>query len=206
MTGRWLTRDPVDYYNVLRNLYTYVNSDPLIYLDPMGLYAVAGIGDWWRDNIDGLRELKDYWDGVFKGERSIRQVIADSRDPSAITTVQGALGCCEFIPGTEIATAPINIALDLWNPNGGIKNACVTAACSIIPGGGGVKIIKKVTGKLPNLKGKWPTKGLPRSPRTTHPIPDPRAKGKPHSQIGNRNGRNGNYKQAREWGKILLAQ
>ena len=68
-------------------------------------------------------------------------------------------------------------------------------------GGGGGSCFGESCGG-PGQRGKpgsyRPDEGLPRHPRTGEPVPDPNAIG-PHTQIGTRSGRSGDYTQAREF-------
>ncbi len=45
----------------------------------------------------------------------------------------------------------------------------------------------------------FPDRDLPRDPRHNTPVPDPEAEGRPHTQLGQRDGRRGRYGQAREF-------
>ena len=196
-TGRWLTRDPIDYASGSANLYEYVFLAAFARLDPMGLFAVSGIfdgvKDWWHDMRDGVDVVIDYWDDVFTGKRSIQEVIDDSRDPGAIREIQDALACCDYIPGADVITIPLTVGLELWNPDGSIVNACTTTLCSLNPIPGGNKL-------TPNV-GLPPTKGVfPKAPGTGFPIPDPASIGRPHTQVIRKEGRRGVYTQGREWG------
>jgi RHS repeat-associated protein len=40
VNGRWTTKDPIDYDNMLFNPYTYANDSPVTAIDPTGLYTI----------------------------------------------------------------------------------------------------------------------------------------------------------------------
>ena len=53
--GRWTTKDPIGFAGGDTNLYGYVFSDPINFIDPRGL----AVGDWWDfpANLDRARDI-----------------------------------------------------------------------------------------------------------------------------------------------------
>lgn len=60
--GRWTTKDPIGFHGGL-NHYEYVSNDPINYIDPLGLYTVAGGGNfsagWGVGGTIGLNLVVD---------------------------------------------------------------------------------------------------------------------------------------------------
>ncbi len=55
VTGRWITRDPIGYAAGALNLYEYVGSNPLVWVDPFGLYKTDAdkLGEELQKLCDG---------------------------------------------------------------------------------------------------------------------------------------------------------
>ena len=84
-TGRWLSRDPIGEEGGI-NLYGYVGNNPVMYLDPLGLYDVGFFGA--GGNTVGNAALRDYvegrggkvYDRTQKGQQQAMDDIKKARD------------------------------------------------------------------------------------------------------------------------------
>ncbi len=56
VTGRWLTRDPIEYDAGTANLYEDVFSQPTFWLDPFGLDAWKAECEWTPEMIDKVKK------------------------------------------------------------------------------------------------------------------------------------------------------
>ncbi|MDR1614783.1 MAG: hypothetical protein LBS26_04350 [Campylobacteraceae bacterium] len=54
-TGRWITKDPIDFEGGSSNLYGYVLNDPVNFVDPEGLAETS----WYNDGGDGSRKVSN---------------------------------------------------------------------------------------------------------------------------------------------------
>ncbi len=66
--GRWLQRDPIGYAAGSINLYEYVLSGPLFFIDPLGLSFWADVGDF----LSGVGK------GVVDTARGVKDAVADT--------------------------------------------------------------------------------------------------------------------------------
>ncbi|MCW5764079.1 MAG: hypothetical protein KIT88_12665 [Phycisphaeraceae bacterium] len=194
-TGRWLTRDPIDYASGSANLYEYVFLAAFARLTRWGCSllpeSLTHVKDWWHDMRDGV-DVDRLLDDVFTGKRSIQEVIDDSRDPGAIREIQDALACCDYIPGADVITIPLTVGLELWNPDGSIVNACTTTLYSLnpIPGGGKLKPkagLPPSQGLVPNNPGFGPPPGVRRALQVDFPIQNDRRRSTPRARGASRN-------------------
>lgn len=53
-TGRFITRDPLGFAGGDTNLYGYVLSDPINFVDPVGLYRISNVGGGGGGEIGGV--------------------------------------------------------------------------------------------------------------------------------------------------------
>jgi RHS repeat-associated protein len=62
ITGRWTSKDPIDFSGGDSNLYGYVLNDPVNFVDPEGLYDIGSFkpNDWWVNFLSkNIRESKN---------------------------------------------------------------------------------------------------------------------------------------------------
>ena len=64
-TGRWLTPDPLGFADG-PNLYAYVQNNPLIYVDPYGLWFL-GANDMYECGMNCYNEIRDFHQGLLYG-------------------------------------------------------------------------------------------------------------------------------------------
>lgn len=67
--GRWIQKDPVKFFGGI-NLYCYVQSDPINYIDPSGLYSVSPLEIYDMFREVGLEDAKHAYDAANKAEAS----------------------------------------------------------------------------------------------------------------------------------------
>jgi len=77
-TGRWLTKDPLEFGGGDTNLYGYVIQDPINLIDPNGM----DFSSWWRNTQDNFNRtnqgLGSTWtDTLFHSGSPLRRVGAN---------------------------------------------------------------------------------------------------------------------------------
>ncbi|WP_343691965.1 hypothetical protein [Chitinophaga sp.] len=98
-------------------------------------------------------------------------------------------------PGVTVTTASGGLAIEVSCPT--IIIGTATTVVGGILSSNGTSNLASQSGRV-NI-GEYQSPGdLPRNPKSKEPTPDPDATG-PHSQLGSREGRNGDYNQAREF-------
>ena len=211
-TGRWLTPDPLGFADG-SNLYAYVHNNPLIYIDPYGLSTFSinqfcqGFGRGFLD--DTTWGASSYALGEYECNDWA------SRFGYGVGTA-ASLGAGLYYGGTEakiIGGIGKGICKAAKYSKSAIKGAKTTKnlaethkVTKLISEGGST--IQKVSRSSQSIK---PSKELslyvPKSAIDGQPLALPRnpyganipSSQSPHTQLGWRNGRNGGYRQTREW-------
>jgi hypothetical protein len=66
ITGRWTSKDPIDFSGGDSNLYGYVLNDPINFVDPWGLMSFEENMQWWHDFFTAYYIFADNQDKLMK--------------------------------------------------------------------------------------------------------------------------------------------
>ena len=210
--GRWFTPDALaeKYYD--QSIYTYALNNPIIYIDPDGnqvemccdglkafVYTIVdnNFGTNYRNEND--TGTQEYRNGVIAGHST-------TLAGGVILEMNGAQNMIAGGSGLLLSGAAASTGVGAPAGAVGATTSGGLLAVGAIETAAGYNMVSKT---VDNMRADANNGNSSSSSRTTddslrrdnngNPKPDPEAEGTSHTQLGTKEGRNGNYKQAREF-------